>query len=142
LPSEKSHPVAAAYAGILLFVLGLAIGGGALEVNWRKNERFSGWQRADGTVIDVIRSGHPLVGFSLPSGERVSFTALDAGRNDYTLADSVSVLYDPTEPSHAVIDPRGARWVRNAVAAVASLLLMALGGYVAWYGRRRDLQRR
>jgi hypothetical protein len=49
----------------------------------------------------------------------------------------VPLVYDAARPMDAQIDPRAARWTRNAVAGGASVLLMAVGAYVAWYARNR-----
>ena len=130
------HPVAAAYAGVLLFVIGLGIGGGTLEMHRRQTERMAGWAHAGGTVVDVVH-GRPLIAFSLPSGDRVSFTAVAAPQREYSISESVPVLYRPDNPTDAAIDPLSARLLRNSIAAGASMVLMALGAYVAWYARRR-----
>ena len=69
------------------------------------------------------------------SGDRVSFTAKPGDSPRY-INDTVAVLYHPDHPQDAVIDARARRWTRNALAAGAALLLLVLGGYVAWYASR------
>jgi len=142
----SEHPVTAASAGVFLFIVGIAIGVGALEVSRRESERLQGWQRAEGTVVEMLRGSpsdprlRPLIAFSTSSGERVSFTPKADARSPALFErDTVTVLYRPDDPTTAVIDRPGARWTRNIVAAAASLALMTLGAYVAWYARRRML---
>ena len=137
----SDHPVAAAYAGVLLFIIGVAIGVGALEINRRERDRLTGWLRTDGTVVALLAGANgtrPQVAFNAANGERVSFTLVQPGARQYVVGERVPVLYRPEEPGAARLDPRTARWTRNALAAGASLILMALGGYVAWYARQWD----
>ena len=140
----SDHPVAAAYAGVFLFIIGVAIGVGALEINRRERDRNEGWLRADGTVVALLAGTNgtrPQVAFSTPNGERVSFTLQQSRDRQYVIGESLPVLYRAEQPQEARLDPRTARWTRNALAAGASLILMALGGYVAWYARQWDLRR-
>jgi len=51
-------------------------------------------------------------------------------------------MYPIGLPSEARIDPRSIRWTRFGIALGAALVLMVLGGYVAWYAQRRDAIRR
>ena len=135
------HPIGAAYAGVFLFIIGLAIGVGSLEINRRERERLQGWLRADGTVVALLAGANgtrPQIAFNAANGERVSFTLVQSGGRQYVVGERVPVLYRPEEPGDARLDPRTARWTRNALAAGASLILMALGGYVAWYARQWD----
>ena len=142
------HPVGAAFAGVVLFVVGLGIGGGALEMNRRERQQFSGWIHTQGTVVplpgaaDTAASGHgPLVAFTTAAGERVSFTAA-SGAAGKRQSGTVPVLYPAGQPMAAIVDPRGRRWTRNAGLTVASLFLMILGAYVAWYARQWDARAR
>lgn len=137
----SDHPVAAAYAGVLLFIIGVAIGVGALEINKRERDRLQGWLRADGTVVALLAGANgtrPQVAFSAANGERVSFTLQQSSGRQYVVGQGVPVLYRAEEPGEARLDPRTTRWTRNALAAAAALFLMALGGYVAWYARQWD----
>ena len=140
----SDHPLGAAYAGVFLFIIGLAIGLGALEINRRERDRLQGWLRADGTVVALLSGANatrPQVAFSTANGDRVSFTLLQSGGRQYVIGERVPVLYRPEQPGDARLDPRTARWTRNALAAGASLILMALGAYVAWYARQWDARR-
>ena len=140
----SDHPVAAAYAGVFLFIIGLAIGVGALEINRRERDRLQGWLRADGTVVALLAGadgGRPQVAFIAANGERVGFTLPQPSRRQYVMGGHVPVLYRADQPGEARLDPRTARWTRNALAAGGALILMALGGYVAWYARQWDARR-
>jgi len=138
----RAYPLRAAFAGTLLFVLGLGIAGGVHQVNRREQEQLLGWQRASGTVVELLKRRSPdgeivvpLVSFLTASGERVSFTARP-GESPRYVNDTVEVLYRPDRPQDAVIDTRGRRWTRNALAGGVALALVLLGGYVAWYASR------
>jgi hypothetical protein len=140
----SDHPVAAAYAGVLLFIIGVAIGVGALEINRRERDRLEGWLRADGTVVALLAGANgtrPQVAFSAANGERVSFTLVQPSGRQYVIGERLPVLYRPEQPADARLDSRTTRWTRNALAAGASLILMTLGGYVAWYARQWDARR-
>jgi Protein of unknown function (DUF3592) len=139
-----AYPLRAAFAGVLLFVIGLAIAGGAYQVNDREREQLRGWRRADGTVVELLKRRTidgdvlvPLIAFTTASGERVSFTANPAGQDSpYYINGAVKVLYHPDHPQDARIDTSARRWTRNALAVGGALILLVLGGYVAWYASR------
>lgn len=141
-----AYPLRAAFAGALLFVLGLGIAGGLLRVNQQDQERLSGWGRVDGTVVELLKRRSPegditvpLVAFTTASGDRVSFTAAADRKGPPLYVDApIKVLYRLENPQDALIDPSARRWTRNALAGGAALILMALGGYVAWYASRWD----
>ena len=141
-----AHPLRAAFAGVLLFVLGLGIAGGVYQVNDREQEQLRGWRRADATVVELLKRRTPegevpvpLVAFTTAAGERVSVT-LSPSRNasPYYVNTPVKVLYDPARPQEAIIDTSARRWTRNALAGGTALILTLLGGYVAWYASRWD----
>jgi len=140
----KAYPLQAALAGILLFVIGLAIAGGLYQVNEQEQERVRGWLRANGTVVELLKRRSadgdvpiPLIAFTTASGERVSFTVTGGGKESpYYVTASVPVIYPPGHPQDAAIDPRARRWTRNALGGAGALILLGLGGYVAWYASR------
>jgi hypothetical protein len=136
----KDHAIGAVAAGILLFVVGLVVGVWTFEQARNEQERLSAAARTDGTVTSHL-NGHPVISFSLPGGDRVSFTATAVGRDDYPEGKRVDVLYRLDEPSDAVLDRPHARWARTALLGLLSLAVMALGAYVAWYARNYDLRR-
>lgn len=141
-----AYPLRAALAGVLLFAIGLAIAGGAYRAYRQDQGKLAGWRTADGVVIDLIKRRTPegevmgpLIAFTTAAGERVSFTSDQSRAGAPLYVDAqVSVLYHPGQPQDALLDQRGRRWTRHAVAAGVALLLMALGGYVAWYASQWD----
>lgn len=142
----KAYPLRAAFAGVLLFVIGLAIAGGLYQVNDQEQAQVRGWLRAEGTVVELLKrrtaDGEipiPLIAFTTAAGERISFTVNAGGRaSTYYVTARVPVVYPPDRPQDAQIDPRSRRWTRNALAGGGALILLALGGSVAWYASRWD----
>jgi hypothetical protein len=141
-----AYPLRAAFAGVLLFVLGLGIAGGVYQVNEREQEQLRGWRRADATVVELLKRRTPegevpvpLVAFTTAAGERVSLT-LGPSRDasPFYMNAPVKVLYHPDHPQDAIVDTSARRWTRNALAGGAALILTLLGGYVAWYASRWD----
>jgi hypothetical protein len=140
----SDHPLGAVYAGVFLFIVGVAIGVSILEINRRERDRLQGWLRADGTVVALFAGANgtrPQVAFTAANGERVSFTLQQSAARQFVIGERLPVLYRAEEPGAARVDPRTARWTRNALAAGAALVLMALGAYVAWYARQWDARR-
>jgi len=138
-----AYPLRAAFAGVLLFVLGLAIAGGVWRTNAQEQESLTGWRRADGTVVELLKRRTPdgeipipLIAFTTASGERVSFTVAAGGSSPYYVNAPVTVVYHPDHPQDALIDTSARRWTRNTLAAVAAVILLCLGGCVAWYASR------
>jgi hypothetical protein len=142
------YPVRATLAGVLLFIIGLAIAGSTAISGWRDRERRDAWIRVNGTVVDTLpgragESPRPVVSFETPEGERIRFTSMGRGTwRTPKVGEHVQVIYPFALPTQARIDPRALRWTRTGIALGAALLLMALGGYVTWYARRRDRQLR
>jgi hypothetical protein len=126
-------------AGILIFVVGLVLGVWAFERARTEQDRLSIAAHADGTVSGHI-NGRPQISFSLPSGDRVSFTATTVGRDDYPVGKKVDVLYRRDLPSDAIVDRTRARWARNALLGSLAIAAMALGAYVAWYARNYEMR--
>jgi len=142
------NPFGATLAAVLLFVLGIAIGAGALNADRKDRELRRGLLHAEGTVVSQIRQHRPegtaivpLIAFVTASGERISFTARESDPSVYWLGAKIPVLYQPENPSAARIDKGSPRLLRNVLAGGASLLLICLGAYVAWYARRWEQQR-
>src|SRR5829696_4905152 len=106
-----AYPLRAATAGVLLFVIGLAIGGGAWQVARQESARLEGWHRADGTVVELLKrrttDGEvlvPLIAFTSASGDRISFTAPPNRSAPSYITGTVKVLYHPSHPQDATID--------------------------------------
>src|SRR5437763_1286809 len=106
-----------------------------------EQDRLAAAARAEGTVTSHL-SGRPIVSFTLPGGDRISFTATNVGRDDYPAGKRVDVLYRVDNPSAATLDRPRARWVHNRLLGGLAIAVMALGAYVAWYARRYDFERR
>ena len=139
---SSEHPFTAAYAGVLLVILGLGMGVYVWELNRRETDQITGWERATATVSTVFGSGantRAMVSFKTPSGDRINFTARPAMFFRLKPGDAVPVIYPPFNPTRAAIDPARARLWRNVLAGVASTILIILGAYVAWYARGRLL---
>jgi len=141
---SKEHPLTAAYAGLLLLILGIGLGVYVWELNRREADQIAGWEHTSGSVMTVFGSGsstRAMIAFKTPSGDRINFTARPAMFYRLKSGDAVPVIFPPFNPTHAAVDPARARLWRNIVAGIASVVLIGLGGYVAWYARRYDLQR-
>src|SRR5688572_16414163 len=141
------YPVRATLAGVLLFVIGMAIAGSTVISERRQRERRAAWVHTSGTVVDMLAGppngpSRPVVMFDTPEGERIRFTP--TGRSGWQapkVGDTVAVLYPFGLPHEARVDPRALRWTRVGIAIGAALVLMVLGGYVAWYAQRREAGR-
>lgn len=138
-----AQPMRAAIAGVMLFAIGLALGGGLLYIDRQERERFSTWQRADGRITDVLPSpsGDRVLqrtAFTSADGERISFAVATSRRLAGAVNDPVAVLYPPDDPRQAIVDHPGRRRLRNIVGGAAALALTLLGAYVAWYASRWD----
>ena len=139
---SRERPLTAAFAGVLIVILGIGLGAYNWQLNRREVDQITGWERTSGTVTTVFGSGantRAMVSFALQSGDRISFTARPALFYRLKPGDSVPVIYPSFAPTHAAIDPAIARRWRNVVAGIASAILVAFGAYVAWYARGRML---
>lgn len=138
----RRHPLRATLAGVLLFAIGAAIGAGAVMNYQRERDNLAGWTRTSGQVMQLLETSagqRPVVGFTAPDGTRIRFTALAARGSSYRVGDAVTVMYPSDDPSGARLDVPLLRWGRPAFAAAGSIVLMALGAYVAWYARKTGL---
>ena len=138
--SDKAHPIGAAAAGILLFIAGLVVAVYTFEQYRAEQDHLSIAARAEGTVTGRL-NGRPVVSFTVPGGDRVSFTATNVGRDDYPEGKQVDVLYRIDQPSNAIVDRPRARAARYALLGGLSLAVMAVGAYVARAARNYDARR-
>jgi hypothetical protein len=141
--TRKAYPLRAAISGVFLFAIGIALGAGLLYMNQQEDERLQGWERADGVVTDVtpIASGDRVLqrtAFVTASGERISITLSTTRRAAAAVNETVTVFYPPEDPQRAVVDSPVRRRMRNAFGGAASLMLIVLGAYLAWYASRWD----
>ena len=142
--AARARPLTAVFAGLMLFIAGVAVGVYAWEVNRREAAQLEDWLRADGSVTSTFGSGsssRALVSFRTASGDRINFTARPGLGNRLSAGDTVSVLYPPFQPTSAIVNSHSARWTWNGIYIAAALALMSLGVYVAWYARQQDLRR-
>jgi hypothetical protein len=138
--APREHPIGAAAAGILLFIAGLVVAVYTFEHYRAEHEHLSIAARAEGTVTGKL-NGRPVVSFTLPGGDRVSFTATNVGRDDYPEGKTVAVLYRIDQPSIAIVDRPRARVARYVLLGALSLAVMAVGAYVARAARNHDARR-
>jgi len=138
--SDRPNPLGAAAAGILLFIAGLVVAVYTFEQFRSEQDRLGIAARADGTVTGHL-NGHPIVTFTVPGGDRVSFTATNVGRDDYRDGKRVDVLYRMDQPSIAIIDSPHARWGRYIALGALSGIVMGVGAYIARAARRFDERR-
>ena len=139
------YPVRATLAGVLLFVIGVAIGAGAYENYRRERDRLLAWVQADGEVVEMVTSAdgkpRPVVRFKTNTGDLIRFRPTGPAANrSYTVGEQVRLLYPAADPSAARIDSPAVRWARSVYAGIGSVILMAVGAYVAWYARVRAVQ--
>ena len=136
------NPLRATLAGVLLFAIGIAIGGGAFVNYQRERDALEGWQRADGEVVELVTIAgkpRPRVAFTVGQ-EKHRFTPVGPlADRSYNVGDRVLVLYPLDRPSAAQLESTAIRWARTVYAGAGGLLLMLLGGYLAWYARRTGM---
>lgn len=135
---DRPNPIGAAAAGMLLFIAGLVVGVYTFEEFRNEQDRLAIAARADGTVTGHL-NGHPIVTFTVPGGDRVSFTGTPA--RGYPDGAAVPVLYRMDQPSNAIIDRPFVRWGRYAALGALSAMVMGVGAYIARAARRYDERR-
>lgn len=117
----------------------------AYETDRRERAARLGTVAADAHVITVLHrrttdgdAYAPLITFTTPGGDRISFTGpATADPSVYWIGQTLRILYPPRDPARAVLDRRGLRYTRNALAFGGAFALTVLGAYVAWYARAR-----
>jgi hypothetical protein len=127
-------------AGLASF--GLLAGAGWAYVSQQR--RMQSRVPTTGTVVELARQtttrGYilcPVVEFTIPSGEKISFTS-DFGSRPagYTIGQSVNVRYDPADPQKAEIESTMSRWLlplvlvfMGAIACCLSVFFLAFYGF-------------
>ena len=108
------------HASSLIPLLGLPV---LLAWVLRKRRRLAGWSRASGVVIALWRPGKvpaPVIRFH--SADAREFThRSNTGSNmpGFKVGEAVVVLYDPADPSRAVIQSFVQLWIGECFAALA-----------------------
>ena len=105
---------------VLIPLLGLV---GLLAWVLRKRRRLSGWSRAAGVVIGLRCSGRvpaPVVRFHSSDGREFTH-ASNTGSNlpGFRVGEAVVVLYDPADPSRAVLATFFQLWFGECFVALA-----------------------
>ena len=137
------NPLRATLAGVLLFAIGIAIGGGAFVNYQRERGALEGWQRVEAKVVELVPFSdgkvRPRVAFSV-NDEIFRFTPRGPlADRTYSVGDGVLVVYPFGQPQAAQLESTAIRWARTAYAGAGGLLLMVLGAFIAWHARRRGL---
>jgi hypothetical protein len=130
----------AALAGVVLFAVGIAIAAGTYETYWKNREAREQLLSAEGTVVAVLGQGssvRPVVSFVSNAGDHLSFTGKQPG--PYSPGSRVRVLYPAANPDAAIVDDPGSARAKTIFPTLAGLLVAALGAYVAWSARSRQL---
>jgi Protein of unknown function (DUF3592) len=109
-PTDSGSPIDLLLIGGVAAILFSAFG---FMVNrWR----YKRWAKASGTVIELIKvetissdratmpTYAPRVSFRTASGETAEFTSTSSSSAGPAVGDTVSVLYDPTDPKDAQLD--------------------------------------
>ena len=115
----------------VLSVLGLH---GLLAWVFRKKRRLAGWSRASGIVVALRSQGRrclaPVVRFSTADArEFIHSSTTGSNPPGFTVGEAVVVLYDPVDPSRAVIPTFFQLWFGECFTAlmlVVSLMVTLL----------------
>lgn len=117
--------------GMVFFLIGIASLGGAVVALVRANQRRSSWLTAQGTVVKMVQTTRtmqaPVVAFTSPRGPVQFQSDVSSSPPAWQVGEPVKVLFDPNDPSQAVIDSFWVRWL-------VPLLLGFFGGVFAFIG--------
>lgn len=117
--------------GLVFFFIGIASLGGGVVALVSANRRRSQWLMADGTVVKMVHTTRtmqaPVVAFTSPRGPVQFQSDVSSSPPAWQVGEPVKVLFDPNDPSQAVIDSFWVRWL-------VPLLLGLFGGVFAFIG--------
>jgi len=116
-------------ARTILGIGGLITAGGVLMGLANLRYALHG-ERADGIVIENLREGDmyaPVVQFRLPQGETVEVKDLGAGAPDFSVGDTVTVLYFPESPRDFRLDTFERLWLMP-------IIITGFGGFWLMFG--------
>lgn len=117
--------------GVVFFLIGIATLGGGVVSLVSANRRRTEWRAADGTVVKLVYTTRsmqaPVVAFSSPRGPVQFQSNVSSSPPAWQVGEPVKVLFDPNDPSQAVIDSFAGRWL-------VPLLLGLFGGVFAFIG--------
>lgn len=122
----------------------LGLFAGAVWAYLKQKSQTESRTSATGTVVELVHrsttGGHtgifcPVVEFSLPSGERITFTSDFGSRPaSYKVGQSVNIRYDPADPQKAEIESGLTTWLAPAILVFMGAIACCLTfGFLAAY---------
>ncbi len=117
-------------------LLGVVLLGAAAWTFYKQRDKAMSGVRATGKVIDLTREittpgstgvYYPVVEFTLPSGETITFTS-DYGTRpaSHKVGQSVTVRYDPDDPQKAEVDSALSIWLVPGILAFIGAIVCCL----------------
>lgn len=101
--------------GLVFFLLGVGCLGGGVVAFVRVRHRRSSWLLAQGTVVKLVRTTGsmqaPVVAFTSPRGPVQFQSEVSSSPPAWRAGEPVQVLFDPNDPTQAVIDSFWVRWL-------------------------------
>lgn len=123
--------------GLCFSIAALALLGWAVWAFFRQREKNMKGITTTGTVMELTREVMnpgspgvycPIVEFSLPSGEKITFTSSYGTRPaSHKIGQSVTVRYDPDNPQSADIDSTVSFWLFPGILTFMGVLACCLG---------------
>ncbi len=124
---------------LCLGIVALGLFGGAVWAYFKQKGQMESRVPTTGTVVELVhqsttggRTGIfcPVVEFSLPSGEKITFTSDFGSRPpSHKIGQSVKVRYDPADPHKAEIESGMTTWLAPVIlvfmGAIACCLTIA-----------------
>lgn len=124
------------FAGPVFALVGLGIIGLAVYLGLERAEFLETAVGTSGKVTELIETRsddsyvyYPMVEFTVPGTERVVNFRHDSGSNppSYRVGEVVSVLYDPQNPTDAIIDGGIFNWMATALSSLLGVVFTAAG---------------
>jgi len=126
--------------GLFVGLIGVALLAAAGWTFYNQRNKAMAGVTTTGKVIDLTReimnpgsSGVycPVVEFSLPSGETITFTSNYGTRPaSHKVGQSVNVRYDQDDPQKAEIDSALSKWLVPGILAFMGVLACCLGAFM------------
>ena len=121
--------------GCLALLLSLAVAGYGFYAHQTEMTKRERRPVATGTVVDLAsrigRSGHlyhPVVEFRTPDGETVKFESeFGSMPASQKVGNTVSVRYNPANPSDAGVDSGLTKWTTLGIAGLLAAIILCLG---------------
>jgi hypothetical protein len=120
------------------FVICLVVAIAAAVAFFYKQAKYRRWIRVSGTIIEMVRREiqtekrqyvvwRPRISFRTASGETNEFVS--SVSTSRSIGDSITVLYDPTEPSEATTEGFMARHLAEIVIFAVSMTGVLMHAY-------------